>query len=147
MASFNSSPVFKLRPVVEFGDNLNGFVEHVEQYRKYMQLKKEMEHIRRDLLTKQSARLSLKPICQQTVPAKSKIGFDCNPVVPGRNEKSTNIVIDVPQIKEEKHELNKSLEDNHNDVPCTECNQTFKSMNDIREGFQKKNGKLSTFCG
>ena len=145
MASFSSSPVFKLRPVVEFGDNLNGFVKHVEQYRKYMQLKEEMEHIRRDLLTKQTARLAFKPICQQTVPAQAKISFDCNPVVPGKNENSTNIVIDVPQIKEEKHELNKSLEDNHNDIPCTKCNQTFKSMNDIRAHMQARH-EIACYC-
>ena len=136
MASFNLPPVFKLRPVVEFGDNLNGFVEHVEQYRKYMQLKEEMEHIRRDLLTKQSARQSFKPFCPPNSAAKPKIGFDCIPYVPVKNENPTNIVIDVPLVKEDKHEPNISIQDNHNNIPCTKCNQTFKSLNDIRAHMQ-----------
>ena len=35
---------------MEFGDNLKGFVEHVEEYRSYVELKTQMEQIKKNLL-------------------------------------------------------------------------------------------------
>ena len=47
----SSSPLSpKLLPVAAFGGDLGGFLEHVEQYRQYIELKKQMEKSKKNLL-------------------------------------------------------------------------------------------------
>ena len=60
----------KLRPLAEFGDNIKGYIEHVEQYRRYMNLKKEMEQIKRNLSVQE---LLPEPALESKYQPRSKI--------------------------------------------------------------------------
>ena len=54
-------PALKLRPLAEFGDDIKRFIEQGEQYRKYMELKEEMEQFKTNLSIPERPRHLPKP--------------------------------------------------------------------------------------
>ena len=134
MASSDLHQIFKLRPVVEFGEDMIGYVKHVEQYRKYMQMKEEMEHIKRNFLVIQSKRSKLKPHtqaqCEPCSDSRPDVSFD-GYKSHVKNENPKVSVIDVPLMKYDEHDPNISLKYMGQNIPCMQCNQTFTSMNYI----------------
>ena len=53
MSSPYFPPVPRLRPLAEFGDDTRGYLEHVEQYREYLELKSQMELIKRNFVVQE----------------------------------------------------------------------------------------------
>ena len=50
MSSHFSPPSPKLRSLKEFNADINGYIKHVEQYRKYIEMKSQMKQIEKHLL-------------------------------------------------------------------------------------------------
>ena len=55
MPSPSLPPSPRLRPRSEFVNDLKGFVDHVEEYRRYVELKTQMEQMKKNLLVQDYA--------------------------------------------------------------------------------------------
>ena len=71
MSSQSSPPSPRLRPLIEFNADINGYIKHVEQYEKYMEMKNQMEPIENNLLTQEHP--------QQTVEDSSGLNDEPTP--------------------------------------------------------------------
>ena len=140
----------KLRPLAEFGDNIRGYIEHVEQYRKYMNLKKEMEHIKRNLSVQEQPKYSFEPALESKSPPqfkfKSELASESEPFiqmfpaepVPGSyaliKEPLPDIVHDQPPDLLALEYVNSKIYDHTEGKQlflCTQCNHNFTAMSEM----------------
>ena len=57
--SYQYSPTSrKVRPLLEFNEDVNGYIEHVEQYRKYIDLKEQLKLSENNILIHESPQQS-----------------------------------------------------------------------------------------
>ena len=58
MSSQYPPPSPKLRPLLEFNEDVKGYIEHVEQYQNYIELKEQLKQIEMNLLIQESPQQS-----------------------------------------------------------------------------------------
>ena len=106
--SFSTPPSPRLQPLTAFGGDLEGFLQHVEHYRQYTELKEQMEKTRKLLLIQDPPQTTLigdtvylpSPLLETVpMPSKPNIPFPSAPTPSG--SKSAESFPNIDKISEE----------------------------------------------
>ena len=154
----------KLRPLAKFGDNIKGYIEHVEQYRRYMNLKKEMEQIKRNLALQEQPKHFFEPALESQSQTKFKLKSETASesktfiqMFPAESvtESDTSIKEPVPAIVHDPaidlfalEYVNPKMNDHtegKQSLLCTQCNHTFTAMSEV-SAHMKDLHNIGVYC-